>query len=85
MQQIIIRNIKTAYSWAIENGIAKEQARAVLPEGLTMSRLYVQGTIRSFIHYLAAREPEETGTQKEHRVLAQQIAKAISEVFKLED
>jgi len=82
-QTNVLEATKKAYAWAIENGIAKEQARVVLPEGLTMSRLYVQGTIRSYIHYLAARKNEETGTQKEHRVLAVAIAKAISEIFKL--
>lgn len=79
----VILAAKKAYTWAVSNGIAKEQARAVLPEGNTMSRLYVQGTIRSYIHYLAARKDEETGTQKEHRILARKIAEVISTVFKV--
>lgn len=82
-QTNVIIAAKNAYTWAVNNGIAKEQARSVLPEGLTMSRLYVQGTIRSYIHYLAARKAEETGTQKEHRILAVKVAEAISEIFRL--
>jgi len=76
----LIADVKTLYTWAASNGIAKEQARAVLPEGLTMSRLYVQGTIRSFIHYIDVRT--DVSTQKEHRVLAQVVAEAIQKVFK---
>lgn len=57
-----------AYKWAIENGVAKEQARAVLPEGLTVSRMYMSGTLRSWIHYIDVRA--EAGTQKEHREVA---------------
>ena len=68
-----------AYKWAIENGIAKEQARAVLPEGNTPSRLYVNGTIRSWIHYCELRS--SNGTQLEHMVLAKEIAKAIGQIF----
>ena len=68
-----------AYEWAIENGIAKEQARAVLPEGNTISRLYVNGTIRSWIHYVELRSAN--GTQKEHADLAVEIAKAISAIY----
>jgi thymidylate synthase (FAD) len=75
----LIADVKEIYQWAVSNGIAKEQARAVLPEGLTMSRLYVQGTIRSFIHFIEVRTHEST--QKEHRVLAQQVAKVIAEIF----
>ena len=71
-----------AYKWAIENGIAKEQARAVLPEGNTASRLYVNGTIRSWIHYVELRSAN--GTQLEHIQLAQEIAKAINKIFNLE-
>jgi len=81
IQQAVIGAAKEAYSWAIENGIAKEQARAVLPEGNTMSRLYVQGTIRSFIHYIEVRS--DVSTQKEHRVLAEVVSQAIQKVFKL--
>jgi thymidylate synthase (FAD) len=79
MQISLLSQVKKAYTWAVTNGIAKEQARAVLPEGLTMSRLYVQGTVRSFIHYLDVRCEE--GTQLEHRVLAQKTAQAISKIF----
>ena len=68
-----------AYTWAIENGIAKEQARAVLPEGNTPSRLYVNGTIRSWIHYIELRSAN--GTQKEHMELAVAVAEAISKIY----
>lgn len=78
-QQQIIDLAKENYTWAISKGIAKEQARVILPEGNTMSRLYVQGTIRSWIHYLEVRT--ENATQKEHRILALEIAKAIKEIF----
>jgi thymidylate synthase (FAD) len=81
MQQKVIQAATEAYDWAVSNGIALEQARSVLPEGNTMSRLYVQGTIRSFIHYLGAREAKETGTQLEHRILAEQIGKAVKTIF----
>ncbi len=67
------------YKWAVENGIAKEQARCVLPEGNTLTRMYVNGTIRSWIHYLEIRL--EQGTQKEHRRLAAAIMDALSKVF----
>ncbi len=67
-QQIIINNAQAAYRWAIENGIAKEQARKILPEGLTMSRMYMKGSIRSWIHYCDLRM--SNGTQKEHREVA---------------
>lgn len=79
-QNKVIETAQNAYAFAIANGIAKEQARVVLPEGNTMSRLYVQGTIRSFIHYIEVRKTN--GTQLEHVVLAQKAAQAISEVFK---
>ena len=78
-QQVVIEATKSAYEWAIENGIAKEQARKVLPEGLTMSRLYVNGTLRSWIHYIELRS--DSGTQKEHRKLAIECAKAIATIF----
>lgn len=68
-----------AYNWAIENGIAKEQARAVLPEGNTPSRLYVNGTIRSWIHYIELRSAN--GTQQEHMDLAIEVAKAIGKIY----
>ena len=70
------------YQWAIEQGIAKEQARAVLPEGLTLSRLYMNGTLRSWIHYIQLRTQPDT--QKEHREIALMCAKAISEIFPIE-
>jgi len=78
-QMAVIETAKMAYNWAIENGIAKEQARAVLPEGNTVSRLYVNGTIRSWIHYIELRSAN--GTQKEHMELAIEVAKAISHIY----
>lgn len=78
-QEQIIHEAKLAYQWAIDNGIAKEQARVVLPEGNTISRLYVNGTIRSWIHYLELRQAD--GTQLEHILLAHEIAKVISKIF----
>lgn len=80
-QQEIIKASKNAYKWAITNGIAKEQARVVLPEGLTESRLYMAGTLRSWIHYIQLRS--ENGTQKEHIEVAKACAQAISEIFPL--
>ena len=80
-QKRVITEAKNAYEWAIANGIAKEQARAVLPEGLTVSRLYMNGTVRSWIHYLELRSAN--GTQKEHQEVARQCAKVIAEVFPL--
>jgi thymidylate synthase (FAD) len=68
-----------AYDWAIENGIAKEQARAVLPEGMTVSKMYMNGTLRSWVHYIQLRS--EKGTQKEHREIALACAKAIEPIF----
>ena len=79
-QQAEVTNAaKKSYEWAIENGIAKEQARAVLPEGIMESRLYVNGTIRSWIHYIDLRSGH--GTQKEHIELARECAKAIEHIF----
>ena len=78
-QLSVIEAAKEAYEWAIDNGIAKEQARAVLPEGNTVSKLYVNGTIRSWIHYVELRS--DNGTQKEHMELAKAIAKAITRIF----
>jgi thymidylate synthase (FAD) len=77
----VIKEAEEAYAWAIENGIAKEQARAVLPEGLTVSRLYMNGTLRSWIHFIELRSAN--GTQKEHQEVARQCAKVIAEVFPL--
>lgn len=82
-QQSVIDAAKLAYNWAVSNGIAKEQARVVLPEGNTKSRIYVQGTIRSFIHYIEVRRAN--GTQLEHIWLAEAVSKAISEVFAMEN
>lgn len=78
-QQRVIDASLDAYTWAIDNGIAKEQARAVLPEGNTMSRLYVSGTLRSWIHYIELREAN--GTQLEHIEIAKEVAKVIAEIF----
>ena len=78
-QQQLIDLAKETYQWAIDNGIAKEQARAVLPEGLTVSRLYMNGTLRSWIHYLQVRSAN--GTQKEHIEIALECAKVIATVF----
>jgi len=78
-QEEIIQYTKHAYEWAINNGIAKEVARAVLPEGLVMSKIYMSGTIRSWIHYLEVRTDQST--QKEHRVIAQQCANELSVVI----
>ena len=78
-QQGVINAAKQAYNWAIENGIAKEQARAVLPEGNTVSRLYVNGTIRSWIHFIELRSAN--GTQKEHMELARAVAEAIAGIY----
>jgi len=80
-QQQIDNYTKEAYNWAIENGIAKEQARAVLPEGMTLSRMYVNGTLRSWIHYIELRSGN--GTQKEHREVAVQCAQQIEQIFPL--
>jgi len=81
MQNEVISKALQAYNWAIENGIAKEQARAVLPEGLTVSRLYMAGTLRSWIHYVQLRSAN--GTQKEHMEIAKECAKVIAEIFPL--
>ena len=78
-QHGVIHRAKEVYEWAIENGIAKEQARAVLPEGLTVSRLYMNGTLRSWIHFIELRSAN--GTQKEHRQIAIQCGKVISQIF----
>ena len=80
-QNKVITAAKEAYQWAIDNGIAKEQARVVLPEGLTKSSLYVNGTLRSWVHYIELRSAN--GTQKEHMELAIECGKAIAEIFPL--
>lgn len=79
-QEIIIDRALETYKWAIANGIAKEQARAVLPEGNTVSKLYLSAPIRSYLHYLEVRRDGE-GVQKEHRLMAIEIGKAIAEIF----
>jgi thymidylate synthase (FAD) len=78
-QQSVIRTAREAYTWAVNNGIAKEQARCVLPEGNIESRLYMNGTLRSWIHYIELRAAN--GTQKEHMDIARACAGVISEVF----
>ena len=80
-QEEVLRAATHAYEWAIANGIAKEQARAVLPEGMTVSRLYMNGTLRSWIHYIQLRSAN--GTQKEHTLIAKACAEVISKVFPL--
>jgi len=80
--ELIDLSIKT-YKWAIDNGIAKEQARAVLPEGNTVSRMYMNGTLRSWVHYIELRSAN--GTQKEHMDIAVEIAKIISQIFPMID
>ena len=80
-QRDYIDQARALYNWAIKNGIAKEQARAVLPEGLTMSRMYMSGTLRSWIHYIQLRSGN--GTQLEHMKIAKECAKVIAEVFPL--
>ena len=79
MQNQVIRQAKEAYKWAIENGIAKEQARSVLPEGNTFSRMYVNGTLRSWVHYIELRSAN--GTQKEHMEVAIKCANQIARIF----
>jgi len=79
VQDRVAETAETAYKWALENGIAKEQARAVLPEGMTGSRLYMNGTLRSWIHYIQLRSAN--GTQKEHKEVAFACAKAIEPIF----
>ena len=78
-QKRVLFAVEKEYKWAIENGIAKEQARAVLPEGLTASRLYMNGTLRSWIHFIELRS--SNGTQKEHMEVARECAAVIAEAF----
>lgn len=78
-QQRAAEVAQDSYNWAIQHGIAKEQARAVLPEGLTVSRLYMQGTLRSWLHYIELRSGPET--QKEHREVAEACAQALESIF----
>lgn len=84
MKQLeLIRKTKELYNWAIDKGIAKEQARAILPEGNTISRLYVNGTLRSWIHYIELRSGN--GTQQEHAELALAVAEVIAKIFPLSE
>jgi len=78
-QQDVIRAARDAYTWAVNNGIAKEQARAVLPEGNTQSRLYMNGTLRSWVHFIELRSAN--GTQLEHQAVARACAEVIATVF----
>jgi thymidylate synthase (FAD) len=80
-QQQVIDYARSAYQWAIAKGIAKEQARAVLPEGLIESKLYMNGTLRSWIHFIELRSAN--GTQLEHQEVAKACAKVIAEIFPL--
>ena len=80
-QQEVIDKAKEVYDWAIENGIAKEQARVVLPEGCTKTRLYMNGSVRSWVHYIELRGAN--GKQKEHMEIAHACAKVIAEIFPL--
>ena len=82
-QQRVIYAAQREYEWAIANGIAKEQARAVLPEGLIESRLYMNGTLRSWIHFIELRSGN--GTQKEHQLVALACAKAIAAIFPMSE
>jgi len=82
MKQLkLIRDVKELYNWALDKGIAKEQARAILPEGNTISRLYVNGTLRSWIHFIELRSGN--GTQQEHADLALAVADVIAKIFPL--
>lgn len=78
-QRAVIRAARDAYTWAVNNGIAKEQARAVLPEGCTVSKLYMNGTLRSWVHFIELRTGH--GTQREHMAVAHACAKVIATVF----
>jgi thymidylate synthase (FAD) len=78
-QNSLAEHAQTAYTWALENGIAKEQARAVLPEGMTTTKMYMNGTLRSWVHYISLRHAN--GTQKEHSDIAIECAKAIQPIF----
>ena len=82
-QQELIELARSTYKWAVDNGIAKEQARAVLPEGNTVSKLYMNGTLRSWVHFIELRSAN--GTQLEHQEVAKACAKVISDVFPMVD
>ena len=79
IQTVVLSHVTEAYEWALKNGIAKEQARAVLPEGMTGSRLYMNGTLRSWVHYIQLRSAN--GTQKEHQDVALACADVIEPIF----
>jgi thymidylate synthase (FAD) len=81
VQELLSEHALGAYKWALDNGIAKEQARSVLPEGMTKSRMYMNGTLRSWVHYIQLRSGN--GTQKEHREIALKCAEQIATVFPL--
>ena len=81
LQDMVIEDAQAAYQWAISKGIAKEQARAVLPEGLTLSRMYMNGTLRSWVHYIELRTAN--GTQREHMEVAEACAEEIARIFPL--
>lgn len=78
-QEDLLEQVKQTYSWALENGVAKEQARAVLPEGMTKSRLYMSGTLRSWIHFCQVRC--DMSTQKEHREVAEKVLEILRKEF----
>lgn len=78
----VVEEAQSAYDWAIENGIAKEVARSVLPEGMVLSRLYMKGSLRSWVHYIELRSAN--GTQKEHMLIAKEAAKVITEIFPID-
>jgi thymidylate synthase (FAD) len=78
-QKYVADKAQEAYQWALQNGIAKEQARAVLPEGMTVSRMYMNGTLRSWVHYIQLRSGN--GTQKEHQEVAIACAEEIKKIF----
>jgi thymidylate synthase (FAD) len=82
-QQAVIRAAREAYTWAVTNGLAKEQARVVLPEGNTESRVYMNGTLRSWVHFIELRSGN--GTQKEHQLVAVACAKAIAAIFPMSE
>uniref|UniRef100_A0A6C0D9U2 Thymidylate synthase n=1 Tax=viral metagenome TaxID=1070528 RepID=A0A6C0D9U2_9ZZZZ len=79
IQDRVAEMAETAYLWAIDKGIAKEQARVILPEGMTKSRMYMNGTLRSWVHYIKLRSGN--GTQKEHREIAIECAQVIGTIF----
>jgi thymidylate synthase (FAD) len=82
-QQAVVRAAREAYTWAVTNGLAKEQARVVLPEGNTESRVYMNGTLRSWVHFIELRAGN--GTQKEHQLVAVACAKAIAAIFPMSE